>query len=261
MDVKICKDYGWFYYIGENIDSLLDYKCGKWMYFFNNADFVAEVCEKAVRSGVVVEAKHMDHHEGVACFYLNIDDYEAHRRVIEFFIENKLIRTTKTGKYYNITFKRDNQTLRGMYNSSNNFSSELKLDKFIDLKSGQWVLNEKDLYGLLPLEVKLLSRTQNCALNKTIYGTDTLHKYISLAFPNTAPIMTSPDNYEVGFWQENNIPNGVFRKKLYIVTFNAVFYLKAGETPHGQMISQISGILAVYLAMRYTEIKTEELLW
>lgn len=27
------------------------------------------------------------------------------------------------------------------------------------------------------------------------------------------------------------------------------------KVPHGQMVSQISGILAVYLAMRYTEIK------
>ena len=40
--------------------------------------------------------------DGVSCFYLNDDDLEGHRRVIEFFIKNDLIRKSKKGKLYNI---------------------------------------------------------------------------------------------------------------------------------------------------------------
>lgn len=37
----------------------------------------------------------------------NDDDIDGHRRDIEFFLKNNLIRKTKKGKLYNISFKND----------------------------------------------------------------------------------------------------------------------------------------------------------
>ena len=74
------------------------------MYFFGDRTFVESVCKAAIEEGIVEECKHNNNNEGVSCFYLNDDDIEGHRRVIEFFIKNDLIRKTKTGKLYNISF-------------------------------------------------------------------------------------------------------------------------------------------------------------
>lgn len=52
---------------------------------------------------------------GVACFYLNLDDVEAHRRVVAFMLEHGLVRKTKSGKLYNIGFKLDDQARAGEY--------------------------------------------------------------------------------------------------------------------------------------------------
>jgi hypothetical protein len=135
--MRIDCDHGWFYYIGD--DSVFDdNKVGKWMYFFNDREFISRICSEAVEKGVVEEAKHSNAKEGVACFYLNCDDLAAHKNIISFFIDNKLIRKTKSGRFYNLSFKLDNQTLAGEYGKD--FQSEIKLDKFIDLNTGEWLL-------------------------------------------------------------------------------------------------------------------------
>ena len=74
---------------------------------------------------------------GVICFYLNGDDIENHHRVIRFMIDNKLIRKTKTGRLYNISFKFDDQTRSGEYGAD--FKGEIKLAQFIDLNTGEWL--------------------------------------------------------------------------------------------------------------------------
>ena len=127
---------GWVFYLGGK-EGLLDrHKCGKWMYFFGNREFVEGICRKAIEDGIVYECKHSDADEGVACFYLNGDDTENHKRVIRFFLDNDLIRRTKTGKLYNIGFKYDDQTRAGEY--SGEFTAEIKLEQFIDLNTGEW---------------------------------------------------------------------------------------------------------------------------
>lgn len=108
------------------------------MYFFDDKEFVAKICEEAVEEGIVAESKHSDASEGVACFYLNCDDMAAHKKVLSFFIENNLIRRTKTGRLYNISFKLDNQTLAGEY--GDDFHSEIKLTKFINMDTDQWLV-------------------------------------------------------------------------------------------------------------------------
>ena len=52
-------------------------------------------------------------------------------------LDNGLISKTKSGRYYNISFKFDDQTRAGEYGA--NFEGVLKLDQFIDLKSGAWI--------------------------------------------------------------------------------------------------------------------------
>lgn len=131
---KISLD-GWIFYMSEDKSNLDRHKCGKWMHFFNNKEFAVHICEEAVANGICVEAKHTDASEGVCCFYLNCDDIEGHKKVLSYFIKNDLIRKTKTGKLYNISFKLDDQTRAGEYGAG--FHSEIKLEKFVNLNTGE----------------------------------------------------------------------------------------------------------------------------
>ena len=125
---------GWVFYIGEDAASLGD-KCGKWMYFFNDRSFAEKICRQAVEQGVVAESKHSDADNGVCCFYINGDDVAAHQRLIQFFLDNDLIRKKKDGGLYNISFKFDTQTRAGEYGEE--FDSHIKLDQFVDLNTGK----------------------------------------------------------------------------------------------------------------------------
>lgn len=107
----------WSFCIDTKLAPELDkHRCGKWMFFFNDNEFAEEVCREAALGKVVAECKHSSSEtlaksgRGVACFYLNMDDDEAHRRVIAFMLEHDLIRRTKPGKLFNIGFKLDDQT-------------------------------------------------------------------------------------------------------------------------------------------------------
>lgn len=136
-DVKKLALGGWIFYLSGKENSLDKHKCGKLMYFFNNEEFAAHICEEAVAKGICVESKHKDAGEGVCCFYLNCDDIEGHKRVISYLIENDLIRKTKSGKLYNISFKLDDQTRAGEYGAE--FHSGTKLDQFVNLGTGEFL--------------------------------------------------------------------------------------------------------------------------
>ena len=136
--IKTIRQFGWVYYLDEEKSKSLDSdRCGKWMYFFSDVKRAAELCMEAVEKGVVAESKHSDEPEGVCCFYLNGDDQDAHKSVLRFFLEHDLIRKTKKGKLYNISFKYDNQTRNGEYGDS--FQAEIKLDQFLNLETGEWI--------------------------------------------------------------------------------------------------------------------------
>ena len=132
----------WIFYFSDGQPDWNPDKVGKWMYFFNDIVFAEEICRKATGSGVVLEAKHSRMLDpikktGLACFYCQGDDEQAHRRIIQFFLDNSLIPKTKAGRYYNISFKYDSQTDDGEYGEK--FHSDLKLEQFIDLESGEWL--------------------------------------------------------------------------------------------------------------------------
>lgn len=138
--MKIIDMPGWRHFVGD--DAALDgSKVGKWMYFFRGLEgqqFAEEMCRKAIEDGVVTAAKRSDNPgDGVACFYLNCDDEAAHKRIISFLIEHDMIRKTKAGKLYDISFKLDQQTLAGEYGKG--FRPEIKLSQFINLYTGEWI--------------------------------------------------------------------------------------------------------------------------
>ena len=119
--------------------------CGKWMYFIDDSpgsfEFAQKVCEEAVKTGVVIEAKHTEYQmlrmvkTGVCCFYCNGNDNDAHKRVLSFFLKNNMIKKTKSGKLYNISFKYDEQTRNCEY--GDDFKAEIKLEQFVDLNTGK----------------------------------------------------------------------------------------------------------------------------
>lgn len=75
---------------------------------------------------------------GVCSLYLNGNDKESHKRVLRYMLDNGLIRKTKSGKPYNISFRYDSQTYAGKYKGSG-FSGEIKLADFVDLETGEFV--------------------------------------------------------------------------------------------------------------------------
>lgn len=128
---------GWVFYINEGT-KFDDAKVGKWMYFFKDSGFVSDLCIEAVERGIVNEAKHSDQDDGVACFYLNCDDTEGHKRVISYFLEKNIVQKTRSGKLYNISFKLDAQTLAGEY--GDDFKSKITLSDFINLDTKEWLV-------------------------------------------------------------------------------------------------------------------------
>lgn len=133
---------GWFCYFGPNVKLIDPHKCGKWMHFFKDQEFAKSICKKAIEQNICDDCKCTDmsilHPDaGVICFYLNGDDIEAHKRVITFMIENSLIPKTKSGKFYNNSFKFDDQTRAGEYGGD--FEGKIKLEQFINLSTGEWI--------------------------------------------------------------------------------------------------------------------------
>jgi len=137
----------WVYYLKDRNIKFNKEKVGKWMYFFDfsNMEYVEKICKTAVENNIVLETKYqclkreMDK-SGLVCFYLEFDDVETHKKVINYMIDNNLIKKTKTGKYHNISFKLDVQTIARQYGSD--FKSDIKLSNFIDLETGDWIYKE-----------------------------------------------------------------------------------------------------------------------
>ena len=48
-----------------------------------------------------------------------------------------MIRKTKKGKLYNISFKHDSQTLAGEYGED--YHPDIKLEEFVNLETGEWI--------------------------------------------------------------------------------------------------------------------------
>lgn len=53
-------------------------------------------------------------------------------------LDNGLVRKTKSGKLYNISFKYDAETYAGKYKGSG-FAGKIKLADFVDLETGEFI--------------------------------------------------------------------------------------------------------------------------
>lgn len=145
-EMKIIDEgYGrWIFYV-EGEPSFDESTGGKWMCYPHDLgiedelSFSRKICSEAVAQGIVQEAKcrHISEN-GVCCFYLDCDDIDSHKRVIQYFMDNNLIQKTDTGRFHNISFKLNSQTYSGQY--GNGFKSEIKLSKFLNLKTGEWLV-------------------------------------------------------------------------------------------------------------------------
>lgn len=142
-DIIGLKMNSWYWYLTEEAKKLNDHKCGKWMYFFTDQEFAKTICEKAIQERVCWECKcsvleEQGTEQGVICFYLNGDDMEHHKSVINFMMKNQLIKRTKTGRLYNISFKFDDQTRAGEYGAD--FEGKIKLEQYVNLNTGEWLV-------------------------------------------------------------------------------------------------------------------------
>lgn len=132
----------WVYFLKDDRE-LRKTKCGKWMYFFSDKYWARKICLQAVDENVVCEAKYTDGPNGVACFYLNIDDLDRHKKVIQFLLDNDLVKKTKSGLFTNLAFKLDTQTTSKKYGKD--FEGLLHLNDFINLETGQFKESVNDL--------------------------------------------------------------------------------------------------------------------
>ena len=100
----------------------------------------------AVLDGVVIEVKYSSPEtaieagskQDVYCFCLNGNDRKGHKRILSYMLDNGLVRRTKSGKLYNISFKFDSETYAGKYKGSG-FSGKIKLADFVDLETGEFI--------------------------------------------------------------------------------------------------------------------------
>lgn len=147
--IKRIENFTWIYYIlDDSIKSYNKENVGKWIYFFEDSDIdlADNICKKAIQERIVCMAKYTNLKNdlefvsnnnysksgGVCCFYVNLDNVEAHRMVIKFFIDNNLIKRTKIGSFYNIAFiAADNE-------SQKDFDSIVGFK--VNQHTGKWIL-------------------------------------------------------------------------------------------------------------------------
>lgn len=58
--------------------------------------------------------------------------------MLSYMLENGLVRKTKSGELYNISFEYDSETYSGKY-KGNGFSGKIKLADFVDLETGEFI--------------------------------------------------------------------------------------------------------------------------
>ncbi|MCP1096675.1 hypothetical protein M0L17_23215 [Bacillaceae bacterium OS4b] len=151
-------------------DELVSYRLGGWCYYginttqnpvfketdnvgkfmtFGQGDLSNEMQElilKAIKQGITPLIKHTDldtldfnprSKDGswVIVWYSN-DEEKALKSLAKFLIDHGLVAKTKSGRYYNISFKYDKQTRNGEYGEQ--FKSSISLKDLIDLNTGEF---------------------------------------------------------------------------------------------------------------------------
>lgn len=137
----------WIVYANESAPKIAPGRGGKWICFFERDEEEAanETAQAAVETGVVSEALvprdcETGKYDSIACcLHIDAADLQAHRRVIQFMLENSLIKKSRTGSYYNNSFKFDKAGGRG---GNDYHTPTIKLADFIDLRTGEFLVDE-----------------------------------------------------------------------------------------------------------------------
>ncbi|WP_406613827.1 hypothetical protein ACJA23_02860 [Mycoplasma corogypsi] len=149
MKLKISTDLAWKWFIDEETIKTLDTdENGKWLIFakHENIEYLDDLVLKGFEQESFIAVKRTNEiydpvygiDSVVYIFYANYSDYDRHIKILSFLKENNLIRKTKTGKYFNISFKLDEQTLEGEYMWNGGVNSTLKLNMIMDLDTGDF---------------------------------------------------------------------------------------------------------------------------
>ena len=67
--------------------------------------------------------------------YGDFKDYDFHKRCTQFMIEHNMIQRTRSGSFYNISFKMNWMTLMGIYG----IAGKIKLADLRNLETGEWI--------------------------------------------------------------------------------------------------------------------------
>lgn len=140
-------DIGWFWYSNDDANKK-DEIVGKFMTFYKGPvdGNLQNLILKAISEGATPCVKHTNpetmelnpnpkHRDISTIIWYSADDKESLQNLVRFLIENNLIRKTKTGKLYNLSYKYDTQSIMGEY--GNNFTGTIKLEDLADLYTGE----------------------------------------------------------------------------------------------------------------------------
>lgn len=140
-------DIAWCWYRAENEDKE-NKIVGKFMTFYKGPidGELQKVILEALAEGATPLVKHTNpktmglnpnprYRDSSTIIWYSSDDKESLQKVVGFLIKNNLIRKTKTGKLYNISFKYDAQTIMGEY--GDDFTGVIKLEDLVNLNTGE----------------------------------------------------------------------------------------------------------------------------
>ncbi|PHB13588.1 hypothetical protein COE80_29895 [Bacillus pseudomycoides] len=146
-------------------DELVSRKIGGWCWYGTNtfketdnvgkfmtrgvgdiSDEMQELILKAIERGVTPFVKHSDpdmlkfnprSKDGSwMIIWYSTDEEKALKDLAKFLIDHGLVRKTKSGRYYNISFKYDEQTRNGEYGVQ--FKPSITLEDLMDLNTGEF---------------------------------------------------------------------------------------------------------------------------
>ncbi|MDQ0481060.1 hypothetical protein [Guptibacillus hwajinpoensis] len=137
---------GWCWY-GANTFKKTD-SVGKFMTFVQEdiSNEMQELILKAIKQDVTPLVKHTNpdtlasnpyvRDGSLAVIWYSTDEEKALKGLAKFLIVHGLVPKTKAGKYYNISFKYDEQTRNGEYGEE--FKPAISLKDLMDLNSGEF---------------------------------------------------------------------------------------------------------------------------
>ncbi len=138
---NIIEKDNWIYYLSSSYKDLSGDNIGKWKYLFNNQEFAQKLCESSVSNNICLESKCLNltkakSSTGYVCLYLDSDDSEGHKKILNFMLVNELLPKNKKGIYLEQKFSYDKPFID---EEKTQVKKEIKLSDFIDLKTGEFI--------------------------------------------------------------------------------------------------------------------------